>query len=64
VALGLLLIAVASFMANETRSLIAGEAAAFPVIEEIRTALGGDPRITDIVQVATCNWGHRTFCWL
>jgi cation diffusion facilitator family transporter len=63
VAIGLLLIAVATFMANETRSLIAGEAAAFPVVEEIRTALGGDPRITDIVQVATLQLGHRTFCW-
>jgi cation diffusion facilitator family transporter len=58
-AIGLLLIAVAAFMANETRSLIAGEAAASPVVEEIVTALGGDPRITRIVQVASLQLGPQ-----
>ncbi|MDB5451700.1 MAG: cation transporter [Caulobacteraceae bacterium] len=41
VGIGLLLVAVAMFMANETRSLIAGEAAAAPIVEQVRnTALG------------------------
>jgi cation diffusion facilitator family transporter len=37
--IGLLLLAAALIMANETRSLIAGEAAAFPVLERAKAAL-------------------------
>ena len=60
VAIGALLVAVALFMANETRSLIAGEAAAPPIVAEARAALEGDPRIIDIVAVASLQLGPQT----
>ena len=60
VAIGLLLVAVALFMANETRSLIAGEAAAPPIVELARAALDGDPRIARIAEVASLQLGPQT----
>jgi cation diffusion facilitator family transporter len=39
IGIGVLLLASAVIMANETRSLIAGEAAAYPVVERARAAL-------------------------
>jgi cation diffusion facilitator family transporter len=58
-AIGLLLVAVALFMANETRSLIAGEAAAEPIVERARAAVGGDPRVQAIFDVASLHLGPR-----
>ncbi|MDB5424158.1 MAG: cation transporter [Phenylobacterium sp.] len=58
-AIGLLLVAVALFMANETRSLIAGEAAAPPIVEQARAAVEGDPRVAAIVEVASLQLGPR-----
>jgi cation diffusion facilitator family transporter len=58
-AIGLLLVAVALFMANETRSLIAGEAAAPPIVEQARAAVDGDPRVAAIVEVASLQLGPR-----
>lgn len=59
VAIGLLLIAVALFMANETRSLIAGESAAEPIVEGARLAVSGDPRVLAIFEVASLQLGPR-----
>ena len=58
-AIGLLLIAVALFMANETRSLIAGESAAEPIVERARAAIDGDPRVLAIFDVASLHLGPR-----
>lgn len=59
IAIGLLLMAVAAFMANETRSLIAGEAAA-PAIVDAACAALRDPRITDILEVSSLHLGPRS----
>jgi divalent metal cation (Fe/Co/Zn/Cd) transporter len=59
-AIGLLLVAVALFMANETRSLIAGESAAVPIVEQARAAAEGDPRIARIVEFASLQLGPQT----
>ncbi|MGH6910084.1 MAG: hypothetical protein ACREEG_07835, partial [Phenylobacterium sp.] len=58
-AIGLLLVAVALFMANETRSLIAGESAAEPIVEAARAAVEGDPRVLAIFEVASLQLGPR-----
>ena len=58
-AIGALLVAVALFMANETRSLIAGEAAAPPIVEAARAAIDGDPRVARIVDLASLQLGPR-----
>lgn len=58
-AIGLLLVAVALFMANETRSLIAGEAAAPPIVDQARAAVEGDPRVAAILKVASLQLGPR-----
>jgi cation diffusion facilitator family transporter len=57
VAIGLLLVAVALFTANETRSLIAGESAAPPIVAQARAAIEGDPRVGAIVEVASLHLG-------
>jgi cation diffusion facilitator family transporter len=59
IAIGLLLMGVAAFMANETRSLIAGEAAA-PAIVDAACAALRDPRITDILEVSSLHLGPRS----
>jgi divalent metal cation (Fe/Co/Zn/Cd) transporter len=58
-AIGVLLVAVALFMANETRSLIAGESAAEPIVEAARAAVEGDPRVLAIFEVASLQLGPR-----
>jgi len=58
-AIGVLLVAVALFMANETRSLIAGESAAEPIVEGARAAVEGDPRVLAIFEVASLQLGPR-----
>jgi cation diffusion facilitator family transporter len=60
IAIGLLLVVVAVFMANETRSLIAGEGAAIPIVEQARAAVDGDPRIARISQFASLQLGPQT----
>jgi cation diffusion facilitator family transporter len=60
VAIGVLLLGVALFMANETRSLIAGEAAAPFIVAAARKALETDPRVASIVDVASLHLGPRT----
>jgi cation diffusion facilitator family transporter len=57
VAIGLLLAGVASVLANETRSLIAGEAVAPIVMERLEEALARVDCITDLEDVATLHLG-------
>jgi cation diffusion facilitator family transporter len=59
VLIGLLLIAIALFLANETRSLIAGEAAAAPIQAAVRAALR-DAGAGEITRVRTLHLGPRT----
>lgn len=59
IAIGLLLTAVAAVLANETRSLIAGEAVAPPVMERLQAVLRADDRISEIVEIATLHLGPR-----
>ena len=48
IAIGLLLVRVSAVLANETRSLIAGEAVAGPIMEELHRVLVADSRIDEI----------------
>ena len=57
VAIGLLLASVAWVLANETRSLIAGEAVAPIVMERLKEALARVDCITDLEDVATLHLG-------
>jgi cation diffusion facilitator family transporter len=60
VGIGVLLLAVAIFMANETRSLIAGEAAAPFIVEAVRKAVETDPRVASVVDLASLHLGPKT----
>ncbi|HEY5412641.1 MAG TPA: cation diffusion facilitator family transporter [Caulobacteraceae bacterium] len=55
--IGLLLVAVALFLGNETRSLIAGEAAAGPVVEAVRAVIGDDDRVISLEEVLSLHLG-------
>jgi cation diffusion facilitator family transporter len=57
IAIGLLLIAVAFVLANETRSLIAGEAVAPIVMERLQEALARVDCITELEEIATLHLG-------
>lgn len=57
VTIGLLLASVAWVLANETRSLIAGEAVAPMVMERLKEALSRVDCITDLEEVATLHLG-------
>jgi cation diffusion facilitator family transporter len=57
VAVGLLLVGVAWVLANETRSLIAGEAVAPIVMTRLKEALAQVDCITDLEEVATLHLG-------
>jgi cation diffusion facilitator family transporter len=59
IAIGVLLAVMAIILANETRSLIAGEAVAPPVMAEITRVLEADDRIVTVVKVATLHLGPR-----
>jgi cation diffusion facilitator family transporter len=65
--IGLLLIAIAAFLANETRSLIAGEAAAPPIVQAVLEALRRLRRLGEPVHVRTLHLGPQTIlvtiCW-
>lgn len=58
--IGMLLIAVAFVMANETRSLIAGEAAAPPIVDAICKVIEDDAHVARIEQVATLHLGPNS----
>ena len=46
-------------LANETRSLIAGEAVAGPIMEELHRVLAADTRILQIDEIATMHLGPQ-----
>jgi divalent metal cation (Fe/Co/Zn/Cd) transporter len=60
IAIGMLLTAVAAVLANETRSLIAGEAVAPPVMAEIRRLATADARVDTIFEIATLHLGPQS----
>lgn len=57
VAIGALLVISAGFIANETRSLIAGEAAASAVVDRARGVVEADRRVVSIDQFLTLHLG-------
>jgi cation diffusion facilitator family transporter len=59
IAIGGLLTAVAFVLANETRSLIAGEAVAPPIMAEIKRLLNDDVRIEKVDDIATLHLGPK-----
>ena len=59
VAIGVLLVVIAAFLANETRSLLTGEAAAPRVVEAVRAALARDPRVESVAEVLSMHLGPR-----
>jgi cation diffusion facilitator family transporter len=59
VAIGALLVLVAIFLANETRSLLTGEAAAPRVVEAVREMLAADPRVDTVAEVLSMHLGPQ-----
>jgi cation diffusion facilitator family transporter len=59
IGIGLLLVGTASFMANETRSLLTGEAATPEVVADIRRILEADPRVVTVMEVLSLHLGPR-----
>ncbi len=59
VLIGCLLVFVAMFLANETRSLIAGEAAAPPIVQSVCDVIGRDRRVTAIAELQSLHLGPR-----
>ncbi len=59
VAIGVLLVVVAAFLANETRSLLTGEAAAPRIVENVRKVLAQDPRVESVAEVLSMHLGPR-----
>ncbi len=57
IAIGVLLVWVAGVLANETRSLIAGEAAAPPIIAAVNDEICRDPRVTGIDEILSLHLG-------
>ena len=57
IAIGLLLVWVATFLANETRSLIAGEAAAPAVVEAVNDLICQDRRVVGLDEVLSLHLG-------
>lgn len=57
IGIGLLLVVAAGFLANETRSLLAGEAASPRVVGEVRKLLENDPRVASIRDVLSVHLG-------
>ncbi len=59
VLIGLLLLAVAAFLANETRSLLTGEAAHPAVVAGLRRLAGDDPAVAAVNAILTTHLGPR-----
>jgi cation diffusion facilitator family transporter len=57
--IGLLLTAVAVFMANETRSLLTGEGASAKVVADVRRILDDDPRVVRVIEVLSMHLGPQ-----
>lgn len=59
IAIGVLLVLVAIFLANETRSLLTGEAASPRIVAAVREALAADPRVESVIEVLSMHLGPR-----
>jgi cation diffusion facilitator family transporter len=59
IGIGALLIAVAGFLVLETKSLLAGEAAAPMVVDAIRDILEGDRRVSHVCEVRSMHMGPQ-----
>ena len=59
VAIGVLLVAVAIFLANETRSLLTGESASPRIVEAVREMLTADPRVDTVAEVLSMHLGPQ-----
>lgn len=59
IAIGVLLVLVAVFLANETRSLLTGEAASPRVVAAVREVLAADPRIENVTEVLSMHLGPQ-----
>lgn len=59
VGIGLLLVLVAGFLANETRSLLTGEAASPRVVAEVRRRVEADPRVATVPEVLSVHLGPQ-----
>jgi len=59
VAIGVLLVVVAVFLANETRSLLTGEAASPRIVAQVREVLEADPRIDSVAEVLSMHLGPQ-----
>ncbi len=57
VAIGILLLAVATIVAVETQAMLVGEAATPAMVATIRGALAGSPHITRVIQLRTLHLG-------
>jgi len=57
IAIGLLLAVVALVLGSETRSLLTGEAAAKPVVDEVRSILKADARVREVSEVQSMHLG-------
>jgi cation diffusion facilitator family transporter len=55
--IGLLLVVVAIFLANETRSLLTGESASPRIVEAVRKVLEADPRVAAAPEVLSLHLG-------
>lgn len=59
IAIGLLLVAVAIFLANETRSLLTGEAASPRIVAAVRALLEADPRVESVGEILSMHLGPQ-----
>jgi cation diffusion facilitator family transporter len=59
IAIGLLLAVVAFVLGSETRSLLTGEAAAKPVVDEVRSILKADARVREVTEVQSMHLGPQ-----
>jgi cation diffusion facilitator family transporter len=57
IAIGLLLAVVAFVLGSETRSLLTGESAAKPVVDEMRSILNADKRVKTVCDVQSMHLG-------
>lgn len=58
-AIGALLVMVAIFLANETRSLLTGEAASPRIVAAIHATLDADPRVETVIEVLSMHLGPQ-----
>jgi cation diffusion facilitator family transporter len=57
IGIGVLLVLIATFMANETRSLLTGEAASPEIVQNVRRILEADPRVVQVIEVLSLHLG-------